>query len=317
MGTSSLNRDVSRRVTFTLAPVRRLIVLAFIWGWSFLFIKVAVEGMTPATVAWARVALGAAVMLVVLRARRVALPRRSDRSSWRHLVVLAVTYNAVPFTLLAWGEQHISSALAAVLNASTPLFAALFTATLLGERLRSAQLAGLLLGFVGVAVAAGIGGDDFAGSSLWGELAVIALSACYGFSFTYAQRHLATISPVVAAGGQLLAATAILLPLAAITTAIDGIQLTPTRVISIALLGAVGTGIAYLLNYRSIAELGSTKASVVTYLIPVVAVAVGVVFLDEAFEPGLVFGGALTIAGIAMVHGRLARPRAGVAAIDR
>jgi drug/metabolite transporter (DMT)-like permease len=109
-------------------------ILAFIWGWSFLFIKVAVQGMTPATVAWARVALGAAVMLVVLRARRTALPPRSERTQWRHFVVLAVTYNAVPFTLLAWAEQHISSALAAVLNASTPLFAAVLTAVLLGER---------------------------------------------------------------------------------------------------------------------------------------------------------------------------------------
>jgi drug/metabolite transporter (DMT)-like permease len=300
----------------TLAPVRRLVVLALIWGWSFLFIKVAVAGMSPATVAWARVALGASVILVVLRSRRVRLPPRSDRARWRHFVVLAVSYNAVPFTLLAWGEQHITSALAAVLNASTPLFAAVFTAVLLSERLSGAQTAGLLLGFVGVAVAAGVGGDDLAGSSLWGELAVIALSACYGFSFTYAQRHLSTTAPVVAAGGQLLAATAILFPFAAITTAREGIELTPTRAVSIVLLGAVGTGIAYLINYRSIAELGSTKASVVTYLIPVVAVAVGVVFLGEAFEPGLVLGGGLTILGVSMVHGRFSRPRAAVAAVE-
>lgn len=289
-------------------------ILAFIWGWSFLFIKVAVRGMTPATVAWGRVALGAAVMLVVLRARRTALPPRSERAQWRHFVVLAVTYNAVPFTLLAWAEQHISSALAAVLNASTPLFAAVLTAVLLGERLRRAQLAGLLLGFVGVAVAAGVGGGDLTGSSLWGELAVVGVSACYGFGFTYAQRHVAGIAPVVIAGGQLLAATVILFPVAAVTTVTQGFELTPTRALSIVLLGVVGTGIAYLINYRSIAELGSTKASVVTYLVPVVAVTVGVVFLHEAFEVGLVVGGALTIVGIAMLHGRLlpARTSAGL-----
>jgi drug/metabolite transporter (DMT)-like permease len=286
-------------------------VLAFIWGWSFLFIKVAVQGMTPATVAWARVALGAAVLLVVLRARRTALPPRSERAQWRHFVVLAVTYNAVPFTLLAWAEQHIASALAAVLNASTPLFAAVLTAGLLGERLRRAQLAGLLLGFVGVAVAAGVGSGDVTGSSLWGELAVVGVSACYGFGFTYAQRHVADIAPVVVAGGQLLCATVILLPFAAVTTAVQGFELTPTRAISIVLLGVVGTGIAYLINYRSIAELGSTKASVVTYLVPVVAVAVGVAFLEEAFEVGLVVGGALTIVGIALVHGRLFPARTG------
>jgi drug/metabolite transporter (DMT)-like permease len=286
-------------------------ILAFIWGWSFLFIKVAVQGMTPATVAWARVTLGAGVMLVVLRARRTQLPPRSERAQWRHFVVLAITYNAVPFTLLAWAEQHISSALAAVLNASTPLFAAALTAVLLGERLRAAQFAGLVLGFVGVAVAAGVGGDDFSGSSRWGELAVVGVSACYGFGFTYAQRHLAGIAPVVTAGGQLLAATVILLPVAAVTTAARGLELTPTRALSIVLLGAVGTGIAYLINYQSIAELGSTKASVVTYLVPVVAVVVGVLFLDEAFEVGLVVGGGLTIAGIAMLHGRLLPARGG------
>ena len=288
-------------------------ILAFIWGWSFLFIKVAVRGMTPATVAWARVTLGAGVMLVVLRARRTALPPRSERAQWRHFVVLAVTYNAVPFTLLAWAEQHISSALAAVLNASTPLFAAVLTAVLLGERLRRAQIAGLLLGFVGVAVAAGVGGGDLTGSSLWGELAVVGVSACYGFGFTYAQRHVSGIAPVVIAGGQLLAATVILFPVAALTTVGQGFELTPTRALSIVLLGVVGTGIAYLINYAAIADLGSTKASVVTYLVPVVAVAVGVAFLHEAFEVGLVVGGALTIVGIAMLHGRLLPARTGVA----
>jgi drug/metabolite transporter (DMT)-like permease len=292
--------------------VRRLIILAFIWGWSFLFIKVAVQGMSPAAVAWARVTLGAGVMLVVLRARRTKLPPRSERAQWRHFVVLAITYNAVPFTLLAWAEQHISSALAAVLNASTPLFAAVLTAVLLGERLRRVQLAGLLLGFVGVAVAAGVGGDDVTGSSLWGELAVVGVSACYGFGFTYAQRHLAGIAPIVTAGGQLLAATVILLPVAAVTTVNQGLVLTPTRALSILLLGVMGTGVAYVINYRSIAELGSTKASVVTYLVPVVAVTVGVVFLHEAFKAGLVLGGALTIVGIAMLHGRLWPARTGV-----
>jgi drug/metabolite transporter (DMT)-like permease len=288
-------------------------ILAFIWGWSFLFIKVAVQGMTPAAVAWARVTLGAGVMLVVLRARGTRLPPRSDRAQWRHFVVLAITYNAVPFTLLAWAEQHISSALAAVLNASTPLFAAVLTAVLLGERLRGVQLAGLLLGFVGVAVVAGVGGGDVTGSSLWGELAVVGVSACYGFGFTYAQRHLAGIAPVVTAGGQLLAATVILLPVAAATTLARGFELTPTRALSILLLGVGGTGVAYVVNYQSIAELGSTKASVVTYLVPVVAVTVGVVFLHEAFEAGLVVGGALTILGIAMVHGRLLPARGGAA----
>ncbi|MDQ4091463.1 MAG: EamA family transporter, partial [Actinomycetota bacterium] len=135
--------------------MRRLALLAFVWGWSFLFIKVAVAGMTPSTVAAARIALGMVVLLGVLRIKGLRLPK--GRTWWRHFTVMAVAGSAVPFTLLAWGEQHITSALTAVLNASTPLFAALVVAAALGERLRAPQWGGLALGFAGVGIAAGLG----------------------------------------------------------------------------------------------------------------------------------------------------------------
>ena len=287
--------------------MRRLVLLAFIWGWSFLFIKVAVEGMTPSTVAAARMALGLVVLATVLRLRGQRLP--AGAGWWRHFAFMALVGSAVPFTLLAWGEQHVSSALTSVLNASTPLFAALFVAAFLGERLRAAQVAGLLLGFVGVAVAAGLGGSDVAASSLAGEAAAVGAAVGYGASFTYAKRHLVGISPLVAATGQLAAGTALLLPVAVVTTVREGFSLTPRRTLAIGLLGVLGTGVAYVLNYRSIAELGPTVASVVTYLVPVVAVVVGVVFLDEAFQMRLVLGGALTVAGIALLNGRPRRRR--------
>ena len=165
--------------------MRRLFLTALIWGWSFLFIKVAVEGMTPTAVAGARIALGAAVMLGHRPdARRSPCPR--DRTTWRHLLVMGVVFNVVPFTFLAWGEERITSALAAVLNATTPLFVALLTAIFLAERLRRVQLVGVVLGFVGVAIAAGVGGADLAGSSVAGSLAVVAAAFCYGIGFTYA-----------------------------------------------------------------------------------------------------------------------------------
>src|SRR3954447_4101200 len=132
--------------------MKRLVLLSFIWGWSFLFIKVSVEGMTPPTVAWARVTLGAAALVVVARP--------SARDLWRggllrHYLVVALVANAVPFTLLAWSEERITSALTAVLNASTPLFTAVIAALYLHDRLNRRQVVGLVLGFVGVAVAAG------------------------------------------------------------------------------------------------------------------------------------------------------------------
>ncbi len=289
--------------------MRRLALLAFIWGWSFLFIKVAVEGMTPSTVAGTRVCLGFLVLGAVLRLRGLRMP--TGPVWWRHFAVVALAGSVLPFTLLAWGEQHVSSALTSVLNASTPLFAAVFVAAFLGERLRPLQLGGLLLGFVGVGVAAGLGGSDLAESSVAGEAAAILAGVGYGVSFAYSKRHLVGIPPLVAATGQLAAGSAMLVPVAVVTTVREGIALTPRRVLAIGLLGVFGTGIAYVLNYRSIAELGPTVASVVTYLVPVVAVVVGVAFLDEPFELRLLVGGALTVAGIVLLNGRpLRRPPA-------
>ncbi len=287
--------------------MRRLFLLAFIWGWSFLFIKVAVDGLTPTTVAWARIALGAAVLCAILRHQGGRVP--VDRTSLRHYAVAATVGNIVPFTLLAWGEQHITSALTAVLNASTPLFTAVFAAIGLSERLRPVQIAGLALGMAGVAVAAGLGASDLEGSSTAGALAAILAGASYGIAFVYMRRHLVSYPPIVAATGQLATGAVMLFPLAALTSIADGVSLTPTRLGAIVALGAIGTGLAYILNYRIIGDLGPTKASLVTYVIPVVAVVVGIVVLDEPFEWRLVVGGLLTVGGIAAVNAK--RPARG------
>ena len=284
----------------------RIFLLAFIWGWSFLFIKVGVEGMTPTTVAAARCGLGMITMLLMLRLRGVRLP---PRASWRHLAFMGLVHSAAPFSLLAWSAERITSALVAVLNASTALFAALAAAVLLAERLRRPQLIGLGLGFAGVGVAAGVGGSDLAESSWTGSLAAVAAGACYGVGFAYARQHLGQLSPLVASAGQLVAATALLAPFALVSTATHGLDLAPHRVLAIVLLGVLGTGVAYVLNYRSITELGPTRAAVVTYLVPVVAVTVGVLFLDEPFELRLLVGGGLTILGIALLHERIKRFR--------
>jgi drug/metabolite transporter (DMT)-like permease len=281
------------------ATVRRLLLLAFIWGWSFLFIKVAVAGLTPSTVAWTRIALGAAVLVVILRKRHIPLPR--DPAVTRHLAVVALAGNVVPWTLLAWAQQYITSALAAVLNAATPLFTAVLAAFALSERLRPVQFAGLVTGITGVTVAAGLGASDLHGSSLSGAVGVVGVTACYAIAWVYMRRHLVDLQPLVAAAGQLTLGTLLLAPLALGTTIVDGISLTPSRAGAILLLGVFGTGIAFVLTYGIVGELGATKASLVTYLVPVVAVIVGLVVLGEPFEWRLVGGGALTIGGVAAV----------------
>ena len=287
--------------------MKRLLLLSFIWGWSFLFIKVAVGGMTPTTVAGLRVALGAAVLHVVLRSRGIRMP--AERGLWLHFTVVALVGSAVPFTLLAWGEERITSALTAVTNASTPLFAVAFGALVLRDRIRGAQAAGLVLGLAGVAVAAGVGGSDLSGSSVTGVLASVGAGACYGLSFAWSKRHLMGIPPMVAAAGQLTMAALIMAPFATVTSAVEGIDLTFNRVGSILLLGLVGTGVAYVLNFRLIHDLGPTRASLTTYIIPVVAVLVGVVVLDETFHLRLVAGGALVVVSLAIVHERLLGPK--------
>jgi drug/metabolite transporter (DMT)-like permease len=283
-------------------PIRRLLLLAFIWGWSFLFIKVAVEGMTPPTVACARVALGASVLLIVLQSTKRRLSR--DRTMWRHFAIAALFGNALPFTMLAWGEERITSALTSVLNASTPLFTAILAAVFLKDRLRPWQVFGLLLGFVGVGVAAGFGAGDLGHSSIYGSLAAVVAGLFYGIAFVYMRKYLTGVEPIVAASGQLVMATALLFPFAFATTAASGIHLTLNRVLAITTLGVVGTGLAYLLNYRIIADVGATRASVVTYLIPVVAVTVGIVVLDEPFEWRIIAGGVVIAAGLALLRER-------------
>jgi drug/metabolite transporter (DMT)-like permease len=282
--------------------LRRLVLLAFIWGWSFLLIKVILEGSPPAFLAWGRVLLGAAVLLVFLRRSGERLP---ERRAWGHLAVLGLVMSGLPFLLIAWGEERITSALTAILNACTPLFAATFAAGLLRERLRRPQLAGLLIGFLGVAVIAGVGGRDLAGSSLTGVLAVVAATAGYGFSFAYAARFAATLSALQLSLGQLLVGAALLTPAAAVDLARGQVHLTPLRLACLALLGGLGTGYAYLLNYRTLQESGATFAALVTYLIPIVGVTVGILVLGEPFSFRLVAGGLVIVAGIALVQGRL------------
>jgi len=286
--------------------VRRLIVLACIWGWSFLFIKVVLEGAPPTFLAWGRIALGLAVLVVFLRGSGERPP---ERRYWGHLLVLGLTMSVLPFMLIAWGEQHIASALAAVVNACTPLFAAAFAAWLLGERLRPPQLAGLVVGFVGVGVVAGVGGGDLAGSSLAGVLAVVLASAGYGFGFAYAHRFTEGLSALQLSLGQLVAGTVLLAPVAAGDVAGGRVDLQPLGLLCLLLLGGLGTGYAYLLNYRTLQEHGATFASLVTYLVPIVGVAAGVLVLGEPFSVRLVLGGLVVVAGVALVQRRLLGPR--------
>ena len=282
--------------------MRRVYLLGFIWGWSFFFVKKALPGFTPWTVACGRTLLGALTLLVVLRLRHLRLP--ADRVLWRHLAVLAVVSNAVPFATQTVAQTHITSTLTAVTNATTPLFTAVIGALALGDRLRRPQFAGLLLGFFGVVIAAGFGADDLHGAVLQGVILMLTSTFSYGIGFNYARRHVTAISPVVVAAGQQLIATCLLAPLALLSTLSTEKRPGTIAVLSLLMLGVVGTGLAWILNYANIAAVGAANASAVTFLVPIVAFFLGIRLLHEPFLPRHVVGAVVTLFGVALLQGR-------------
>jgi drug/metabolite transporter (DMT)-like permease len=288
--------------------LERYLLLSAIWGTSFLFIKVADRQLAPLQVVLARLALGAATVLVVLLVRRERLP--SGTRTWGHLAFLAVVSNALPFSLIAYGETHISSVLAGLWNATTPLFTLLIALVLLpDERPTRRRVGGLLLGFLGVAVVLGPW-SGIGGASLVGSLEVAGASACYGLSFVYMRRYV-TAQPdarVSLVAGQLLCGTVIMTAATLLFTSAPA-HLGAEPVLSVIALGALGTGVAYLLNYAIVDRAGATIASTVTYLIPLFATACGVAVLGEGLSWNEPVGALVVLAGVALSQGRLASTR--------
>jgi drug/metabolite transporter (DMT)-like permease len=291
----------------------RLGLLACMWGSSFLLIALALdggEGLTPIQIVLGRLTAGTAVLALILVIRRLGLPR--EPIVWLHLAAMGVVANIIPFFLFGWGQERITSGLAGVLNGSTPLFTlAIAIAALPEERLRLARAVGLLLGFLGVVVVVGPWDANPLTSSVPGQLACLGAAALYGVALVYTRRNLARrgYPPVVLATGQLGVAT-VLLWLAAPVVARGPIPADVTVLGAVVALGAVGTGLAYLIYYRLISEVGATSASMVTYLIPIVAVTLGVVVLGEPVGWNLFAGAALVILGVACAEGRLPLPGA-------
>ncbi len=227
--------------------------------------------MSPIQIVLGR--LAAAVMIAVVAYRKECLAR--CLVPWAHLAVMAMMTNIAPYFLFAWDEQRITS--------STPLFTLLLAVSTHTERLTAPRLAGLTLGFVGVVILAAPWHDGALHSSLLGIGAAVLASACYAASYVYARRFLSdgALSPLVLSSGQMIAGT-VLLRLLAPAIARQPVTLTANVVTSVIVLGVLGTGVAYVLNYRLITDEGATAASTVTYLLPIVAVLLGLAVLAEA-----------------------------------
>jgi drug/metabolite transporter (DMT)-like permease len=287
----------------------QFIVLSAIWGSSFLFIKVLGEHWPALWIALGRVALGAATLVVMMLWRRERLD--FDRRLWLHLLIAAALFNAIPFTLFAFGEKHVSSVVAGLWNATTPLWALLAVlAAFPEERPSRDRIAGLFIGFAGVALVLGPW-RGLGHGQLEGHLACAGAAACYGVGFPYARRHLTARdkSVVALSAGQLLCAV-VLLALFVPFTSSPTTQLGADAIGSLLALGILGSGIAYALNYSIVRKAGATNASTVTYVIPIFSTLLGVIVLGEALTWNEPVGGMVLLAGIAISQGRVALPGA-------
>jgi drug/metabolite transporter (DMT)-like permease len=290
----------------------RLGALGCIWGTSFLLIKVGLEQLSPAELVLGRLLAGSLVLLVFIFIRRVALP--AGWVMWGHLMLMGAVASAVPFLLISWGEQRVSSGVAGLLNATTPLLtmvAAFFIVP--DEIVTKARVVGLVVGFAGVVILMRPWAGS--GSSLAGEMACLLASAFYGFGFAWARRFLipSGASMISLAAGQLVCAALLVVvafPLLGGSHSLGGVG--PRVGAAVLVLGAVGTGLAYVIYYRLLADIGATRASMVTYLIPIVAVSLGVIVLGEPLTWSLFVGAAIVISGVAVAEGRLRLGRRGV-----
>ena len=278
-------------------------LLALLWGATFMFVKVGLEALSPLQVAFGRVAFGAAFLVPVLLVMRDRLPR--GWRVWGHLAVVALLFNSLPTTLIAAAETEISSIAAGIWNATTPLLTLVIALAMLPEeRLSRERAAGMGVGFAGVVVLLGPWAG-IAGGALLGNLAIFGAAASYGVAFAYTRRYLAgrSESLVSLSTAQLLMATAqllVVLPLGGAPP--DALPL--DVVLSIVTMGALGTGLAYILNYQVIRAVGATIASTVTYVVPVVSTVLGIVVLGEALAWNQPLGAAIVIAGVLVAQGR-------------
>jgi drug/metabolite transporter (DMT)-like permease len=278
--------------------------LAVTWGASFLFIKVGLDGLSPAQVVLGRVVTGALTLGVISAARRTRLPR--DPVLWAHLAVVALLLCDVPFLLYSWAEQHVSSSLASIYNAATPLMTASWGFALLPEeRPTRTRLAGLVIGFAGVVLVLGPW-HLASGRQALAQLACLGATACYGAGFTYLRRHVSPrgIAALPAATVQVGIAAAIALAVAP-WLATAPVHLSGGVVGSILALGALGTGLAYVWNTDIVAQWGATIAATVTYLIPIVGVILGIAVLSEALTWNEPVGAVIVLLGVLTAQNRL------------
>jgi len=282
------------------------LALGLVWGCSFIFIELGLVFLSPFGVTFVRCALGAITLLIFVKARRVELPK--GKSIWKKLWVVAMLLNVTPGVLFAFAQQYITSALAGIINATTPLMTLIFMLLIFREeKIKREQVYGLLIGALGVMTVVGVW-KELGDNQLIGVIALLIAVSCYGASYPYSTRNVIPLGlkSEALAAGQLLMATVTLLPL----FIFDGFASNNYEIesiIAMLCLGIFGSGFAYIWNFAVTAAAGSAIGSTVTYITPLVAVIVGWLYLNEEIAWHEPVGALVVIIGALLSQGRLNR----------
>ena len=276
------------------------LLLGAIWSSSFMWIKIAIQEISPITLVAFRVLFGLLFGVVVIYLQRIQWPR--TLKDWTPLLVLGITNIAIPFFLISWGELSIDSAVASILNATVPLFTILIAHFLLqDDKMTAPKVLGLLMGFAGVVILMSKDIGDSLGSVL-GQLAIVLASAFYAGSGVYARKTTHDLPGILRSAGPLLPATAVMwlvMFVAESPVKFPGLGITW---IALLFLGVLGSGFAFVLSYYLLHEIGPTRTSMVTYLFPLGGVILGVIFLDEQLSWQLVVGAVLIVLSLIVAN---------------
>lgn len=281
------------------------LALGFMWGSSYLFIKIAVDDFGTFTLVALRLAVGAALLWTVMRIVRQRLPR--ERRIYGHLVVMALVNIAIPFLLITWAERSVESALAAVLTSLVPLFVVVLAPLFIhDEPLRVNGILGLAVGFIGVLVLTSRE-LSAAGSDVVSDLALVGSSVSYAAGAVYARRNVRGLDPLVPATFQVTFAMLITGTIALFVEQPWNARPDLGAIVAILWLGLLGSGFAYLGFFHLLGRWGATRTSLVAYVLPIVGIALGFLVLQEAIDARMILGTALIIGGVALVNSRYGR----------
>jgi drug/metabolite transporter (DMT)-like permease len=285
------------------------LLLGFLWGSSYIFIKIGVDGgLTPFILVSLRLLIGFTLLAVVVAVAREPLPR-SPRM-YGHLIVLGAFSVAIPFTLITWAERSVDSTIAATITSAVPLFVIMFAPFVLrDEPITLNKLVGVGVGLIGVAILMGFDPAALTGGSLAAEIALVGATASYAIGGVYARKMVHGLRPMIPAMFQVFFAFVMVTLLAFIFEKPTEAPITLETGFAVAWIGLLGSGLAYLVFFRLLRSWGATRTSLVAYLLPIVGIALGALVLREAIHAGLLIGTALIIAGIFVVNSRFgARP---------